>query len=116
MQHECRYYPTVMSGPVIRFEFGYDRGPDTGILAEKGKRDWSAEISASRDGVSMQGDFPIYGNRDSIDHIKRMLDWAWDAHQAIGERGDHDAAKDWVRTHNATLTELREIVAEKLST
>lgn len=115
MKHSCRYYPTIMSGPVIRFGFGYDEGEEEEIFSREKVRQWSAEISASRDGVSLGGRFPVYADRGDIEGVQQLLDWAWDAHMAIGSRGDHDAAKEWVRTHNASLTELREIAAEKMS-
>ena len=115
MDHSCRYYPTIMSGPVIRFGFGYSEGEREEMFSREKVKQWSAEISASRDGVSLDGRFPIYSDRSCIDGIKQLLDWAWDAHRAIGTRGDHDAAKEWVRVHNASLPELREIAAEKIN-
>lgn len=116
MEYSCRYYPTIMSGPVVRFGFGYDEGEREEMFSREKVRQWSAEISASRDGVSLGGCFPIYNDRSCIDDVKQLLDWAWDAHRAIGTRGDHDAAKEWVRVHNASLPELREIAAEKINT
>lgn len=115
MEHSCRYYPTVMSGPVIRFGFGRKGPLEHEMFSRDLVQQWSAEISASRDGVSLQGDFPIYSKRESVADIKQLLDWAWDAHRAIGERGDHDAAKEWVRVHNASLPGLREIAAETIN-
>lgn len=113
MEHSCRYYPTVMSGPVIRFGFGFKGPREREMFSGEPVQQWSAEINASRDGVSLQGHFPIYRDRANLDHIKQLLDWAWNAHAAIGSRGDHAAAKEWVRVYNASLAELQEIAAEK---
>ena len=42
-----------MSGPVIRFGFGHDEGEHEEAFSHKKHRQWSAEINASRDGVSL---------------------------------------------------------------
>lgn len=44
--YECRYYPTVMSGPVVRWTLPGGDGR------------W--EVSASRDGVVLQGGSPAH--------------------------------------------------------
>lgn len=104
MDHTCRYCPTVQSGPVVRFGFGFHEGHRHELFGDgKPVPQYSAEINASRSGVSLNGRFPTYSDRQSIEDIKLLLEWAWSAHCAIGKHGDHEAAKEWVRLHNASL-------------
>lgn len=107
MRIEATYSPTIMDGAVVRFETGYDRGKRRGIFDQVERTEWSAEINASRNGVSINGDWPIYKARESVDTLKEILDVAWDAHIAIrdGRDGGHDAAKEIVAKFNAKQQE-----------
>lgn len=110
MDHDCRYTPTIMDGPVVRFGVGRRLGRHKPIIGDE-RDEWSAEINASRNGVSLSGDWPIYTVKSDLDHIKQVIEWAWvahaDIHAARGTNAERDAAKKFVELHNATLEEIR---------
>jgi len=100
----ARYTPTIMDGPVIHFEFGLVRGKRRDIFSQKEFEDYSAEISASRNGVSMNVDyFPVYSTKEAIDEIQKLFGIAWDAYCAIrsARDGAHDEAKRIAERFNA---------------
>lgn len=96
MKFEAAYYPTIQSGAVIRWGGGYNRGSYVSIGGEK-KTDFSAEVNCSRDGVSLNGYWPIMSAEQDVEDLIATLRKAWKAHQSIkGARGhglDHDTAK-----------------------
>ena len=116
MTHDCRYTPTIMDGPVVRFGLGYHEGKERELFGGAEVDRWSAEINASRSGVSLQGRWPVYGDCAAIDHLKKVLEWAWEAHSAIvaaPHSGQHEAAAErFVDMHNASLAALRTLAAE----
>ena len=71
-----------MDGEVIRYGGGYYNGKNKDILGKEFD-DWSAEINASRNGVSINGTFPIYKSREPIDRIIETLNKAWDDHERL---------------------------------
>jgi len=102
MEVEAIYSPTIMDGPVVRFQFGYRRGTYREIFSGEDRTDWSAEINASRNGVSLNGDVPTYGDIRSIEAIQRIFKLAWDAYQQLTRSHDpHQVAKKIVETFNA---------------
>lgn len=110
MEHDCRYTPTIMSGPVVRFGLGVCRGRVKPIIGEE-RDDWSAEISASADGVVVSGYWPACSLRSDIDALIEVLNWAWAAHVSIHDAArvgqEHEAAKSFVDRHNARIQDLR---------
>jgi hypothetical protein len=108
----ARYTPTIMDGPVIRFEFGISRGMGREIISGEERDDFSVEISASRNGVSMNVDyFPVYSTKDAIEEIQKLFGTAWNAYCAIRSagHGGHDEAKRFVERFN---TERQALVGE----
>lgn len=100
----CRYTPTVMDGPVVRFGFGYNEGTRKDLFTGEERIDWSAEINASRNGVSMNGRFPVWSNAADVHAVRDMLAAAYSAHEAIRDSRDpHEAAKKFVEWY-ATLS------------
>lgn len=93
----CRYTPTIMDGPVVRFEFGYKEGTRKDLFSGEERIDWSAEINASRNGVSMNGRFPVWSDAAEVYAVQDMLAAAYEAHKAIRDARDpHEAAKQFV--------------------
>lgn len=101
MEVEAIYSPTIQDGPVVRFQFGRRNGTYREIFSGKERIDWSAEINASRNGVSLNGNVPIYSDQAAIDAIQRLFGLAWDAYQRMKwARDPHDIAKEVVARFN----------------
>lgn len=100
---EAKYFPTIMSGAVVRYKTGFNRGKRHSIVSSEDETDWSAEINASRDGVSLQGDWPTYRNPADVEALVEVLRHAAGTYRSIanshGTHGQHDSAKrrvvDW---------------------
>jgi len=108
MQVEAIYSPTIMDGPVVRLQTGFKRGTYKDIFSGKDRTDWSAEISASRNGVSIQGAWSTYRSAADIEQIKNLLDLAWSAFAQITSNSDpHAAATKFVDEFNASEQSLR---------
>jgi hypothetical protein len=103
MKVEAVYTPTVMGGPVVRFRTGFARGRvrDSGGVE---RTDWSAEISASRDGVSLRGAWPMYSEPADLATLRGLIAGAWNVHGMMRDAGHSEAyaiAKDFVAMFNA---------------
>jgi hypothetical protein len=98
------YTPTIMDGAVVRFQTGFNRGTFRAIVGKDERTDWSAEINASRNGVSLNGTWPIYRAREDIAALGALIAMAWKVHHLIagGDDRGHEAAKSFVEQFNAT--------------
>lgn len=96
MKFDLHYTPTIMDGAVLRWQFGYVCGKHHDLIDPKERTEWSGEINASRNGVSINGRFPIYADRECIDQIHKMLDDAWAAHARMRHGDSHEIAKQIV--------------------
>jgi hypothetical protein len=104
---EAIYTPTIMDGAVVRFQTGFNRGTFRALIGNAERTEWSAEINASRNGVSLNGQWPVYRARDDVAGLGALLAMAWKAYHLIagGEDGGHEAAKHLVEQFNATYKE-----------
>ena len=97
MQFHPIYTPTIMSGPVIRWEGGYNRSTYRDIISGEERIEWSGEISASRDGVMIQGAWPALSDPQDVEDFCACLRKAHAAHESIVSDnrlgGGHDIAK-----------------------
>jgi len=102
MEAEAIYSPTIMDGPVVRFQFGLKRGTYKEIISGKDRVDWSVEINASRNGVSLNADyFPVMSSAEAIEGVQELFREAWTAYQKIKFSPDpHDSAKRIVAEFN----------------
>lgn len=87
MKFEPHYTPTIMDGPVVRWGSGYNRGARHNLFGDA-RTDWSAEISASRNGVCIGGHWPIITRREDLDDLIAQLNRAFDAHVQIARNPD----------------------------
>jgi hypothetical protein len=85
-----KYTPTIMDGPVVRFDF-------TSFC----------EVNASRNGVSIDGQAPVMKEK-RLKEFHTLLGQAFEAHLAITEAGDHDAAQAWVEKQNLEIKQRKE--------
>lgn len=95
MKFHAIYTPTIMSGAVVRYQSGYERGTRRDMFTGEERIEYSAEISASRDGVMIQGAWPMITQQSDIEDLATMLQRAFSAHRRI-KVGEHDAAKQIV--------------------
>ncbi len=97
------YSPTIMDGPVIRFQTGFNRGSHREIVSGKERTDWSAEINASRKGVSINGQWPVYSQPEDLAALAALVAAAWNAHADIkgARHDDHAVAKAIAERFNA---------------
>lgn len=75
---ECKYYPTVMDGPVVRWNWG------------------DLEVSASRNGVMLQGNSPAMA-RDTLGTFKQLLQLAGQAAAWLATPGGDKVALQMLR-------------------
>lgn len=107
MEVEAIYSPTIMDGPVVRFQFGLKRGTYREIVSGKDRTDWSAEINASRNGVSLNADyFPVLSTAEAIEAVQKVFREAWSAYQKMRLSPDaHESAKRIVDEFNKQTQE-----------
>jgi hypothetical protein len=111
MKLHPRYTPTIMDGPVIRWEGGFRRGTYRDMATGEARAEWSAEISASRNGVCVAGVWPILASAESVEAFATTLRRALDAHERLAaatRRGDPHALAEAI-----VATEMEEGSAER---
>lgn len=96
MKISALYSPTVTAGPTIRFRTGYER---SGYEEREG---FSAQITASSHGISINGAWPTYDRHADIETLLALISAAWTAHVLIRTHVDgHSKAKQLVEDFNA---------------
>lgn len=74
---------TIMSGYVVRFQTGFDRGTYVDTATRETRTDWSAEVNVSREGVSISGVWPVYESRQNVNRLREILSWACRVHEVL---------------------------------
>jgi hypothetical protein len=94
MEFHLRYTPTIMDGPVLRWEGGFRRGTYRDIFSGESRTDWSGEISASRNGVIIAGDWAPLTSAEEVAAFAETMNKALAAHQRLASaRDQHEVAK-----------------------